>query len=78
MKIKLIWFLFLTIIIADGSFVLAVPPPEQETGGQERMRQMQETEKALREKIEKKEVAPSIEEKLPETAAPEVSGQNFS
>jgi len=68
----LIFFVFIFIISNTG---LAVPPPEQETGGQERMRQMQETEKALREKIETKEVTPSIEKNLPEAAAPEAPGQ---
>ncbi len=45
--IKLIWFLFFTVVMGDGSFTLAIPPPEQETGGQERIRQMQETEGRL-------------------------------
>lgn len=76
-KINLTGLILFVFVFIFSSTSLAVPPPEQETGGQERMRQMQETEKALREKIEKKETTPSIEEKLPEAAAPEAPGQKI-
>jgi len=74
-KINLTGFILFVFVFIFSNISLAVPPPEQETGGQERMRQMQETEKALREKIETKEAAPTIEQNLPEVTAPEISGQ---
>jgi len=77
MKIKLVYFLVLIAAFCSGTFCLAAPPPEQETGGQERMRQMQETEKALREKIEKKEEVPPAEEKIREEALPTVPSQKI-
>ena len=53
------------LAVTNVSFCLAAPPPEQEISGQERMREMQEAEKALREKIERKQEIPLIEEKIP-------------
>jgi len=72
------WSFFAISILAISNICLGAPPPEQETGGQERMRQMQDAEKALREKIETKESAPAIEQNIPETALPEGSEQKVS
>ena len=52
------------------SFGFAQPPPGQETSGIERLRELQEREKSLREKVEKEKKAPQIEEKTVEKVAP--------
>lgn len=77
-------FLFLiTFTLACESILLAQTPPEKILSEQERARQLQETEKALREKIEKEKKEPSIKEEVPAVqpaaeAAQKVFIQNIS
>ncbi len=57
-KINLPWLIFIIFSLIIVSVSLAAPTPQQEAGGQERTRELQEKENALREKIEQAPKAP--------------------
>jgi hemolysin activation/secretion protein len=56
----------LSAVISLPNLSFSAPPTSQEAGGQERMREMQEIDKRLREKVEQPKVAPQVEENLPQ------------
>ncbi|MCX5692198.1 MAG: BamA/TamA family outer membrane protein [Candidatus Omnitrophica bacterium] len=59
-KIKIGWIIFTIFSLAIVYPSFSAPTPEQEAGGQERTRELQEKEKALREKIEQAPQAPQV------------------
>ncbi len=67
--------LFLSLFLSSKPISFAQPPAGQRISGQERTRELQEQEAALRKKIETEKKAPQIEEHLPQPAVPSVSEQ---
>jgi len=54
--------IFLIFILVSFNICYAAPTPQQEAGGQERTRELQEKEKVLREKIEHESQGPQVTE----------------
>jgi hemolysin activation/secretion protein len=72
-KINLSWIVIFVLLLASPC--VAAPTPEQEAGGQERTRELQEKEKALREKIEQAPQAPQITQETPALAPAQIQSQ---
>jgi len=72
---KLIYLLFLSLILFSSNASFAEVPASQQASGQERIRQLEQQEQFLRKKIEEKKEKPQIEEKLPQPSTPAASEQ---
>ena len=77
LKLKTIVLGTLGFFLWQGASFAADPPASQQMSGEDRTRQLQDSEKKLRQEIEKPKEEPQIEEKIPKAAFPEAPAQKI-